>query len=703
MEIRELAERVLFGRTLADKLLRPDGPLTDHRPGPAITRPDAPGRPPGLGPARRARIPFPARSELHRDEIRGRVLHRFANHELMAIELMALALLRFPEAPAAFRRGVAGALFEEQTHFELYRDRMQALGCALGEVPASPLFWDILAPMADPMDYVTGMSLTFEQANLDFARHYREVFAEVGDAETAAVLHRVYEDEIGHVKLGLVWFRRWRTSPAPSPPEATPEPPPSDWEAWCAALPDRLQPSRAKGIGFDVEGRRRAGFDEGYIRRLRVFQQSKGRVPTLHRFNPTAEIELTGRTPPAAARRLARDLETLPMFVCARDDAVQVTRAPRPGALEPLARAGFVLPDFVTPGELAGRRFATVRPWAAIAGALEAGEAQVDRPATPTPPALFGKAWAAAQLGALADELPCPVDPALVGVPCPDRAAVEAQIARLRAAGFGPIAVKAALSTAGAGIRRIAADDMPHTGYGIPEADDILPRRWLTRALGGGPVIVEPWLDRVLDLGIQLTVRSDGVQVDGVGRNLVDTRGHHRGVALVPLATGLPIPLRIFLMSRPVQETLQQVGARIGAALAEAGHRGPAAIDALIYRDGDGFGLKPIVEVNPRCSMGRIALALKRRVARGSSAVWLQQPADRAPRDADFETRGDPPVIVEGVLPTTDPVDARFATTLFVAPRFEILRARLRQAVGSLPVADPAFAIHMPQSSITAR
>ena len=38
------------------------------------------------------------------------------------------------------------------------------------------------------MDYVAGLSLTFEQANLDFARHFSNCFAEVGDADSAKLL-----------------------------------------------------------------------------------------------------------------------------------------------------------------------------------------------------------------------------------------------------------------------------------------------------------------------------------------------------------------------------------------------------------------------------------------------------------------------------------------------------------------------------------
>lgn len=47
--------------------------------------------------------------------VRGRLPHFFANHELLATEIMALARLRFPDAPAAVRGGVWQTLKDEQS------------------------------------------------------------------------------------------------------------------------------------------------------------------------------------------------------------------------------------------------------------------------------------------------------------------------------------------------------------------------------------------------------------------------------------------------------------------------------------------------------------------------------------------------------------------------------------------------------------
>src|SRR5271169_4158638 len=138
MELRDFAEQVLFATNLDDKLQSP-AVVTDKRPGSPLLTPQVPGRPPELRfkPQGSGRADFPGAHRLEREHERGRLLHFFANHELLATELMALALLRFPDAPAAFRRGVWQTLKDEQLHTRLYVERMRQCGIQFGEIPVS--------------------------------------------------------------------------------------------------------------------------------------------------------------------------------------------------------------------------------------------------------------------------------------------------------------------------------------------------------------------------------------------------------------------------------------------------------------------------------------------------------------------------------------------------------------------------------------
>ena len=125
MMVREIAERILFGTTLEEKLVPPPPGVTDDDPGDPIATPAAPARPEELRLRRDGvRAEFPGTVGLEDEEQRGRLLHFFANHELLATELMALVLLKFPEAPAEFRAGVLQTMKEEQMHTKLYLKRM---------------------------------------------------------------------------------------------------------------------------------------------------------------------------------------------------------------------------------------------------------------------------------------------------------------------------------------------------------------------------------------------------------------------------------------------------------------------------------------------------------------------------------------------------------------------------------------------------
>src|SRR5215831_18925835 len=125
MELRDWAIAILSADRLEDKLFYPDK-LTDFAPGAPIIWQE-PTRPPGLHFQRHNHSEkLPPLSELSCSDKRAICLHRFAGHELLAVEIMAFALLAFPQAPKHFRKGLANTLREEQWHVQLYLRRLKA-------------------------------------------------------------------------------------------------------------------------------------------------------------------------------------------------------------------------------------------------------------------------------------------------------------------------------------------------------------------------------------------------------------------------------------------------------------------------------------------------------------------------------------------------------------------------------------------------
>jgi uncharacterized ferritin-like protein (DUF455 family) len=216
---------------------------------------------------------LPAPKALREPGARALCLARFAHHELMAVELFAWALLRWPELPEALRQGFLAALADEQRHARLYLERLDAHGASLlDHAPHSDYFW-LQAPAiaASPhgvQAFLAAMGLTLEQANLDFALLYRDAFRSAGDEQSAAVLQQVYEEEIGHVALAAYWMRKLDSAGRSLTP------------IYLEAVPFPLSPARAKARRFEVDARRRAGLDEEFIELVRAARSSQERAGT---------------------------------------------------------------------------------------------------------------------------------------------------------------------------------------------------------------------------------------------------------------------------------------------------------------------------------------------------------------------------------------------------------------------------------------
>lgn len=248
---RAYARSVVESDRLEDKLAPPPAGLVIED-GEAPLRIAAPGRPARLviAAGREARVPPIA--GMRDPAQRARILHALANHELQAIELFAWALLAYPDAPVAFRRGLVAILADEQRHFALYVERLAAHGVAFGDHPVTGHFWNKLDALVDPLAFACAMGLTFENANLDFAREYADAARACGDVATADVLARVHDDEIAHVHFGYVWLKKLAPDRAP-------------WAVYCETVAFPLGPRRARGKTFDREARERAGLDAEFI------------------------------------------------------------------------------------------------------------------------------------------------------------------------------------------------------------------------------------------------------------------------------------------------------------------------------------------------------------------------------------------------------------------------------------------------------
>jgi uncharacterized ferritin-like protein (DUF455 family) len=141
----------------------------------------------------------------------GRValLHALAHIELNAIDLAWDLLARFGDAdhPRAFFDDWVAVAAEEAEHFALLATRLEALGSFYGALPAHDGLWEAAAATAhDPIARLAVVPLVLEARGLDVTPAMIERLERAGDRDSAAILDRIYRDEIGHVATGMRWF-----------------------------------------------------------------------------------------------------------------------------------------------------------------------------------------------------------------------------------------------------------------------------------------------------------------------------------------------------------------------------------------------------------------------------------------------------------------------------------------------------------------
>lgn len=260
MNYRQYARQILEGESIDDKLLSSKDltitPILEH-----YILPESPGRVNRLK-FNNDQVKFPRSASFHLDEKKALALHFFANHELLAIEMMAAALLVYPDTSddiIRMKKGLVKTIQDEQKHLSMYINRMREFGLELGDFPLNDFFWRSMENMPTASHFYAAMALTFESANLDFAQFYEKAFRTVGDEKTANIMKVVFEDEISHVALGAHWLNHWKGDK-------------KLWNYYVENLPGVMTPARAKGIHYDAQIRLKCGLDNEFITELSDFR-----------------------------------------------------------------------------------------------------------------------------------------------------------------------------------------------------------------------------------------------------------------------------------------------------------------------------------------------------------------------------------------------------------------------------------------------
>jgi len=172
-----------------------------------VAMPDRPARPdrPELLPPNR----MPKRGKAGSGRARIALLHALAHIEFVAIDLAWDLIGRFGgDMPRAFIDDWVRIAAEESMHFALVERRLRALGSHYGALPAHDGLWEAAAATAqDLMGRLAVVPQVLEARGLDVTPETIRRLEAAGDMRSAAILARIYSDEIGHVAAGNRWFR----------------------------------------------------------------------------------------------------------------------------------------------------------------------------------------------------------------------------------------------------------------------------------------------------------------------------------------------------------------------------------------------------------------------------------------------------------------------------------------------------------------
>lgn len=149
-------------------------------------------------------------------KVEGRIylLHAIAHIEFNAIDLAADMICRFSfdkwidrSIREAFISDWISVCDDEARHFNLINSRLKELGATYGDHPAHYGLWQAAhATRHDLMARLAIAPMVLEARGLDVTPAMILKLKQVGDIDSAQILQIIYDDEIGHVRIGSKWF-----------------------------------------------------------------------------------------------------------------------------------------------------------------------------------------------------------------------------------------------------------------------------------------------------------------------------------------------------------------------------------------------------------------------------------------------------------------------------------------------------------------
>lgn len=149
---------------------------------------------------------------------------------------------------------------------------------------------------------------------------------------------------------------------------------------------------------------------------------------------------------------------------------------------------------------------------------------------------------------------------------------------------------------------------------------------WIRKRLADdGLVFVEPWVEKVFEVGLQFDVPRSGPPVLlGCVPLLSNAGGQYRGSWFAPPAA--------LAETQAVPSAAVEACDNAARQAQKLEYFGPLGIDAMCYRAADGQpAWRPLQDINARWTMGRLSLGLRRLLQPNESGLWWHGAATERP------------------------------------------------------------------------
>src|SRR3982074_1327466 len=124
------------------------------------------------------------------------MIHLHMANEMTSVDMAAVCVAEFPDAPWGLRMELARQAWDESRHVRVLYRRVKEMGGFKGEFPVSTLEWDMTCAVDNLVGRITIQNRTLEAGAMDVIGALSVNFRRLGDERTAGLLDALNVAEI---------------------------------------------------------------------------------------------------------------------------------------------------------------------------------------------------------------------------------------------------------------------------------------------------------------------------------------------------------------------------------------------------------------------------------------------------------------------------------------------------------------------------